>query len=422
MESKNNKSGYNYDVIVIGGGASGMMAVSVAAKRGKRVLLIEKNRELGRKLSITGGGRCNILNDEDNHRLLLANYGKSNKPLFSAFDRFGMQETKDYFASIGIRTKTEARKRAFPVSESAIDVVAALSAELRKYRVTVITGRSVKRLVADDNKISNVIVDDSDYTAGSYILATGGTSRPETGSSGDGFKWLEDLGHSVRPPSPNVTPLALSETWVTEVSGTTMEDIGIVFYSEGVRSFKLNGSVLFTHFGISGPTILNNAYRVAELLEQGSVEAKMDCFPKLDNKQLDDQVQETLKAHPSKMTRSTMRYIAPPGFAKLFVKLLEDQIDLATRNSELRKEDRQKIVNLLKELPLNITNLMGFDKAVVADGGVSLKEIDTRTMRSRVVDNLYITGDLLDINRPSGGYSLQLCWTTGFLAGSNANR
>jgi predicted Rossmann fold flavoprotein len=408
-----------YDVIVIGGGASGMMAAAVAAENGASVLVIEKNNRLGKKLSITGGGRCNIVNAEQDERVLLANYGKADKFLFSAFSRFGMQDTVDYFESRGLPIKVEGRKRAFPVSESAEDVVKLLEKELKKYTVEVLLDSEVQSIYAPNGNIDYVQVAGKRLQATNYILATGGTSRPETGSTGDGFKWLQSTGHNISQPTPNITPLAVKDTWVKDASGITAKSVGIVFYSDGKRGFKAHGDILFTHFGISGPTILNNAYKVAELLEQGDVTAQIDCFPDKNAKELDAQVIQTLDEHKVKQLKNTLRFIAPPGLAKVLSSLLDNN-ELEIKNSELSKASRAKLVSLLKGLPMTIEGLMGFEKAVVADGGLSLTDIDTRTMKSKVINNLYVTGDLLDINRPSGGYSLQLCWTTGFIAGINA--
>lgn len=411
-------SSINYDIAVIGGGASGMMAASIASKQGLRVLLIEKNKELGKKLSITGGARCNITNAEQDTKILLLNYGKASKFLHSAFAQFGMQDTIDYFESLGLPIKIESKKRAFPVSEKAQDVVDVLVKELSRNKVDVITGSEVKKISMADNSISGVVVDGKEYRADKYILATGGTSRPETGSTGDGFKWLLQMGHTIRQPTPNITPLAIKESWVKEVSGVKVDDVEVVFYSEGTRSFKVNGGILFTHFGISGPIILNSAYKVVELLEQGRVTAHIDLFPTENQKELDTRLIGILETHRSKLIKNVFEYILPPGLSNVVRGLLESEVNLDNNCSEFSKADRMKVIKLLKELPLTVEGLMGFEKAVVADGGVDLSEIDTRTMQSRIVSNLFITGDLLDINRPSGGYSLQLCWTTGYVAGS----
>lgn len=405
------------DVIVIGGGASGMMAAITAARNGASVRLLEKNNVLGKKLSITGGGRCNILNAEEDRRLLLANYGDSDKFLHSAFSIFGMQEAYDFFESIGLKIKVEAKKRAFPVSEKAQDVTDALVKELHRLNVKITTGAEVKQIYSAGGSIEHVQVADQRHIAKSYILATGGASYTETGSTGDGFKWLKQMGHDVKEPSPNITPLAANEAWIKEVSGVTAKNVDVIFYLDGKRDFKITGDVLLAHFGLSGPLILNNAYRVAELLETGLVTATIDCFPELNEKELDEIVINTLGEHPAKQLRNILPFIAPSGLNKAVAKLVSAQQNILVGSSEVSKLDRLKLVRLLKAMPLTINGLMGFERAVVADGGLSLEDIDTRTMRSKTIDNLYVTGDLLNIKRPSGGYSLQLCWTTGVAAG-----
>lgn len=406
----------DYDVIVIGGGASGMMSAITAARSGAEVLLIEKNDRLGEKLRITGGGRCNIINAEDDTRLLLANFGPSSKFLFSAFSQFGVQDTISFFESIGLKIKVEANKRAFPVSEKAEDVVRCLENELSRLNVTIITGTAVQSIYAPNNNIEYIKIKNKRLRAKSYILATGGTSRPETGSTGDGFKWLKTLGHDIKNPTPNITPLAVKESWVKKVSGISLTDIDVVFFSNKVRAFKIHGSVLFTHFGLSGPLIMNNAFKVAELFEQGDVTAHIDCFPKLNEKELDKNILKIIDDNPAKILKNTLKEITQPGFPKALTQMFSEA-ELNTKNSELGRTMRTRIVKLLKALPLTISHLMGFEKAVVADGGLNLTNIDTRKMQSKKISNLFITGDLININRPSGGYSLQLCWTTGYVAG-----
>lgn len=417
-----NESDVKYDVVVIGGGASGLMAAAIAGEQGARVLVLEKNPRLGEKLRISGGGRCNILNAEADMRALLANYGDKGKFLYSAFYRFGMQDTLNYFEGRGLQLKIEARNRAFPASEKAADVVQMLEGELGKHRVEVRTDCEVSsfELSDDGSCIKWVATGESQIVARNFIVATGGLSRPDTGSTGDGFGWLCDMGHDVREPTPNVTPLSVKEPWVAEASGVTLKEAAVSFRSQGLGSFRVKGDILLTHFGLSGPTILNNAYKVSDLLNQGEVAAEIDCYPLLDEPELDAQIIATLEQHRAKRLRNTLKWLVPAGTTALFKELLPKD-SLPKINSELSRAERLILVKLLKCIPLSVEGLMGFEKAVVADGGVNLEDIDTRTMRSKKLSNLYITGDLLDINRPSGGFSLQLCWTTGYIAGLSAS-
>ncbi|MFA6503081.1 MAG: NAD(P)/FAD-dependent oxidoreductase [Candidatus Paceibacterota bacterium] len=417
--SNTTESAQGYDVLVIGGGASGMMAAGRAAEAGKRVLLLEKNARLGAKLAITGGGRCNITNAESDERLLLSKYGAADKFLHSAFAEFGMRDTFSFFTSRGLPLKVEAGNRAFPASERASDVVAVLERYLAKGRVDVRTGVAVKKIVAADGRIEHVETSIGDFSAHSYILATGGMSHPETGSTGDGFLWLAHLGHTVVKPSPTIVPLKVKEGWAKKLSGVSLSDMKITFYVDGAKQFSKTGPLLFTHFGISGPTILNSAGKVSGLLPEGVVTAGIDLFPRLDHGALDTKLTEVFDANKNKLLRNVLKDFLPAGTTDALLSLVPT-VDPETKVHSVTKEARRELVHLFKRVPLTITGLMGFDRAVVADGGLPLTEVDTRTMRSRLVENLYVTGDLLHIQRPSGGYSLQLCWTTGYVAGSHA--
>jgi len=408
-----------YDVIVIGGGASGMMAAGRAAERGKKVLLLEKNKNLGEKLKITGGGRCNITNAEEDEHILLANYGKGKPFLYSPFSQFGMKDTFSFFESKGLPLVVQARKRAFPKTEKALDVYKVLEKYIKKGNVEVISGVKISKISGKNGHIEKVIASGKEFSAHSYILATGGISHPETGSTGDGFKWLRDLGHTVEDPTPTIVPLAVADDWVKELSGVSLSFMKINFFINGVKKLSLKGKILFTHFGLSGPLILNAASKVADMLHDGQVTATIDAYPDTDIGALDKKITKIFDANKNKIFKTAFKKIAPEGTVYALLPLLKN-IAPDTKVHSITKEQRRSIIDLLKALPVSVTGLMGYDRAVIADGGLSLKEIDTKTMRSKLYDNLYVTGDLLHISRPSGGYSLQLCWTTGYVAGSHA--
>ncbi|HEX8993751.1 MAG TPA: NAD(P)/FAD-dependent oxidoreductase [Candidatus Paceibacterota bacterium] len=411
----------SYDVIVIGGGASGMMAAGRAAELGSRVLLLEKNRELGKKLSITGGGRCNILNAEEDERLLLSHYGAADKFLYSTFAQFGMQSAYSFFELSKLPLKIEAQKRAFPASEHAADVVDTLIDYMRNGGVEVRTNVTVRKLCAEDGRITHVSTSAGDFTAQAYVLATGGVSHTETGSTGDGFAWLAELGHTIAPPTPTIVPLKVKESWVKKLAGIVISDMNITFVVNGKKAFSRTGPLLFTHFGISGPTVLNSAGKVADLMYEGAVSARLDLFPGIDQGMMDKKLTALFDANKNKLLRNVLKEILPPGTSETILSLAV-AIDPETKSHSVTKEQRRALAALFKGVPLTITGLMGFDRAVVADGGLLLTDIDTRTMRSMKQQNLFVTGDLLHITRPSGGYSLQLCWTTGFVAGTHAAR
>ena len=422
IKSKKNKiqkDETDFDVIIIGGGASGTMASGRCAELGKKVLLLEKNKELGAKLKITGGGRCNITNAEFNVQTLLKNYSEVEKYLYSPFSQFGVKETFNFFEKRGLPLIIEPGKRAFPKTEKATDVLKVLEKYMRDEGVTFKTNSRVTEILKIENRIVGVKVGEKIYTAKSYIIATGGNSHPETGSTGDGFKWLEKIGHNVKLPTPTIVPLAIKENWVKSLSGITLLSMKITYYLDGKKSFSKIGKLLFTHFGISGPTIMNSAKKVDDLLHTGVVTAKIDIFPEINEAELEKKIIKLFDDNKNKMLKNVLSEIIPNGIVNVLLSFLKNS-NLDIKVHSVSKEVRKDLVLLLKGLPMTITGLMGFNKAVVADGGVPLYEIDMRTMQSKIIDNLFITGDLLHINRPSGGFSLQLCWTSGYIAGSNA--
>lgn len=397
-----------------------MMAAGTAAARGRSVLVLEKNAAPGAKLDITGGGRCNITNATENVRELLSHYGPAAKYLFSPFSQFGMKDTFSFFESRRVPLMVEARERAFPRSQNAHDVTRTLIDFMREHGVTLKVKSPVTGLVAPHGHIREVITPEGRYTAESVIIATGGTSHPETGSTGDGFAWIRELGHTVTNPSPSVVPLRVREKWVHALSGTSLSFMKISFLADGKRAFSKTGKLLFTHFGISGPLVLNSSKQVADLIVQGSVvTALIDMYPDTDFADVEKKILNAIDANKNKDFRNLLDDVVPHGLQTVIEQMLALP-DPHVKAHSLTKEDRRRLVHILKGAPITIEGLMGLDRAVISDGGVSLDEIDTRTMRSRLVSNLFLTGDILNISRPSGGFSLQLCWTTGHVAGTHA--
>ena len=407
-----------YDVIVVGAGPAGLMAAGTVGFLGKKVLLVEKNARLGEKLRITGGGRCNITNLEKDVRKLLKNYGSAEQALYSAFTSFGVEETERFFTERGLPLKVEAGNRAFPQTEKATDVEAVLEKYCREAGVEIITSSPVQQILQEGGKVMGVQARGETYLAGSVVLAVGGLSHPETGSTGDGFAWLKDLGHTVAEPTPAIVPLSIKDKWVKSLAGVAVDNIKIHFYTAGQKQFSKTGKVLFTHFGLSGPMILNSAKKVGDLLHQGEVTGLIDIWPKKDFNILDQELVTLFDANKNKLLKNIAKDFLPAGLSGGVSLLLPPTLS-ETRVHSITKEERKKLIHLLKALPFTVKGLMGFDRAVVADGGVPLAEVDMRTMRSMKYSNLYITGDLLNINRPSGGFSLQLCWTTGYVAGGS---
>lgn len=405
-----------WDVIIVGGGASGMMAGAVASARSLSVLLLEKNKLLGEKLKITGGGRCNITNSEPDIHKMLKVYGIGAPFLYSPFSIFGVKDTLKYFEKRGLPLVIQERNRVFPVTEKAIDVYNVLHKELLKNNVAVKTNCVASDFIFKEKKILSVKTNQGEFFGKSFILATGGLSHPETGSTGDGFKFLRDMGHTVVEPSPDVVPIMVGDSWVKNLAGVSLSFMKITFYLDGEKQFSKKGKILFTHFGLSGPLILNSAKNIKTLLDKGIVTAYIDLYPDTDISDLEKRIIKVFDLNKNKMLKTIIKEIVPEGMSQAFLEII-DFIDLDIKVHSVKKEDRRKIADLLKALPLSIEDLMGYDRSVVSDGGVVLSEIDTKTMRSKKFSNLYITGDLLHMNRNSGGYSLQVCWTTGYVAG-----
>lgn len=413
--------GAHYDVIVIGGGASGMFVAGRAAENGKRVLIIEKNKEFGKKLTITGGGRCNVTNAEYDVRKLLSHYGEADKFLFSPFSQFGVKETFDFFEKRGLPLVVESGKRAFPETQSAPDVTALLKKYMTKNGVTLKLGYKVTNFIIQDGKIAGVETNGESFAGNSFVLATGGSSHKETGSTGEGLEWLTELGHTIHKPNPNIVPLKVADRWVKELSGTALSFMKITFNDVNKNkktSFSKTGRLLFTHFGISGPLILNSANEVKKLLRFGKVTATIDMYPDTEVGTLRNRVIELFNISKNKTLMNILKEIVPAGMQHAVGFHLRPELR-ETKVHSVTKEERNALVDLLKAMPLTITDTMGYDWAVVSDGGIDLSEVDTKTMRSKKQDNLFFTGDVLNITRPTGGYSLQLCWTTGWVAGSS---
>jgi len=406
-----------YDLVVIGGGPAGMMSAGTAAAKGRRVLLLEKNPSLGKKLLITGGGRCNVTNNKKEVRTMLSKYKESDQFLFSAFSQFSVKDTLEFFNARGMATKEENEGRIFPVSDSAKSVFDVLVNYMKEGGVEVRTKSEVLGISVDKNEHIVIKTRGGDYVAKKCIVATGGISRPETGSTGEGFKWLKNLGHTIIENDFALVPVALSDAWVKKLGGVTLKNVKLTSYQNEQKQASGVGDIMFTHFGITGPLALNMSKEIGELLKYGAVTLEIDLFPSKDLGVLRKEFQELLASEPNKKIKNVLNTIAPSALCDALLKLAG--IDGDTKNNMVSAEARKTITQLMKKVPLNVSHLLGEDKAVVSSGGVILPEVDFKTMQSRAVPNLYLVGDVLNIDRPSGGYSLQLCWTTGFVAGNN---
>ena len=407
-----------FDIAVIGGGPAGMMAAGRAAELGKSVVLIEKNRQLGVKLLITGKGRCNITQAELDHQQLVEQYGRPGRFLLPALNVFGVQAVIDFFNARGVKTKIERGKRVFPVSDKARDVREALAAYMNQGGVEVRLNTRVTGFAAGDGQITAIKTSQGRIAARQYILCSGGCSYPATGSDGEGFNWLRGLGHNVTPLKPALVPVRVKEHWVKEAQGLSLKNVRISLYQAGQQRDQRFGEALITHFGLSGPIVLDLSKKVGEILPRGEVKLFIDLKPSLEFDRLDDRVQRDFTKYRNKAFKNCLADLLPRSLIDPLISLSgippEKQVNSVTR------EERHRLVSLLKGLELTVTGLMGFDQAIITSGGIELKEVDPRTMRSKLVNNLFIAGEILDLDGPTGGYNLQVCWSTGFLAGQSA--
>lgn len=412
-----------WDIIVVGGGPAGMMAAGQGAKNGASVILIEKNSSLGKKLLITGGGRCNVTNAQFDTRKLLEKFKDNSKYLFSAFSQWNVKETIDFFNERKMETKIEKENRVFPVSNKAQSVWNVLVEFIKEQNVTILSNSPVTDILlspTDPKTIIGVQLRNKKQILGKkVIIATGGTSRPETGSTGDGYRWLKKIGHSVSEPTASLVPIALSDPWISRLAGMSMDQVKLTIWQNETKQSQQKGKILFTHIGLSGPTILNMSKEIGELLKYGDVKITLDSLPTLDHGQLNTKLQEIFKENDKKKFKNSLSTLIPSSLAPIVVELSGINPDIQCNS--ITRPDRMKLIDLLKGIPMHVSHLLGLEKAIISSGGVSLDEVDFKTMQSRLYPNLYLIGDVLNIDRPSGGYSLQLCWTTGFVAGVSAS-
>jgi predicted Rossmann fold flavoprotein len=411
-----------------------MMAAIEASKLGAKVALLEKNSGLGRKLLLTGKGRSNITRAEFNPKELAKKYGREGDFLLYPLSVFGVKETLKFFEEHGLKTKIERGKRIFPQSDKAGDVLNVLIQSLKKNNVSILTKAEVgeifisseaKEVLISGNEITELFLKDGrKITAKNYIICTGGKSYPQTGSTGDGYKWLQKLGHTIIKPRPALTPINIKEAWPKEAQGLSLKNVELFVFQNKKNLLKKVesrfGELLFTHFGISGPIVLDLSGKIGELLEKGGVSLFLDLKPALSFEKLDKRLQSDFAKQSNKMFKNSLADLLPSKLIPVIVKL--SGINQMKKVNKITKEERNKLAKLLKNLEMTVNSLLGFETAIITLGGVSLKGIDAKTMKSKLIDNLFLAGEIINLHGPTGGYNLQLCWSTGHLAGqSSAN-
>ncbi len=403
-------------VAVIGGGAAGLLAAGRLAERGVSVKLIERNPMLGKKLRITGKGRCNITNSADVEDII-ANIPTNGKFLYSALYQFTNEDLLALLHRQGLHTKVERGGRVFPESDKAIDVVNALKKYALQDNVEVITARA-KRLCLESGRVTGVQTENGCVKADSVILATGGMSYPLTGSTGDGYRMAQIAGHTVTPPKPSLVPIVTEETWVKEVMGLSLRNIKLQVYNQkGKEVYEDFGEMLFTHFGISGPVVLSASAHLKNI-EQEHYQLKIDLKPALDESQLDARVQRDFEKYTRKHLLHALDDLLPKALIPVIITL--SGIDSHKEVNQITREERRTIVGLLKGLPLTAMRFRPIEEAIVTSGGIKVNEIAPSTMQSKIVSGLFFAGEVIDVDAYTGGFNLQIAFSTAYLAAENA--
>lgn len=404
-------------LIVIGGGAAGMMAAGRAGAMGERVILFEKNRNLGRKILITGKGRCNVTNSGDINKFI-ANYGDNGQFLYSSFNRFFNNDLLEFFKGYGVALKVERGGRVFPESDDAADIVKALAAYIKEGNVEILYEKEVKSIAVKKGRILGVETSAGRSAASQVIIATGGKSYPGTGSIGDGYKWAMELGHTLIPPKPALVPLNVKEGWVKELQGLALKNVEASLYMGDKFLGKEFGEMLFTHFGVSGPIILTLSRKVAINNSSAGFTLKINLKPALDEETLDLRLQKDFIKFQRRQLKNSLNELLPSSLIPVIINLSGISEDKYVH--QITREERQRILSALTGMELTILGPRSLAEAIVTAGGVSLKEINPRTMESKLVKGLYFAGEVLDVDGFTGGYNLQAAFSTGFSAGESA--
>jgi len=407
----------NYDIIIIGGGAAGLIAASKACKMEKRILLIEQKEKVGSKLLITGKGRCNITNGCEPLEVL-KNTIRNGRFLYSAINAFSNYDIIEYFNKLDVKTKEERGKRIFPVSNKAIDVKEALLKDISNQYVTIKRDTKVSNLIIKDKKIKGVITKNGDkYYATSVILASGGKSYPVTGSDGNGYRLASNCGHTIITPKASLTGLNCKEKWTKEAMGITLKNVKLTAIYDKKVLFEDIGEMIFTHFGVSGPLVLTAS---RYFLDTGYDKAKIiiDLKPGLSKEKLYKRIGRDFEENAKKMFENSLNKLLPSNLIEPIIKL--SGIKKNTQANQINKEGRERLVKTLKNIRLHISSGRGFTEAIVTAGGVSIKEINPSTMESKIISGLFFAGEIIDVDAFTGGFNLTIAFSTGHLAGTNA--
>lgn len=405
-----------YDFIVIGGGPAGMMAACRAGGRGKKVLLLEKKDHLGKKLLLCASGRCNVTNTASLESFIKA-YGKGGHFLRAALQTFNNEKLCSFLLSYGIETVVENKGRVFPKSQRAVSVLKALETCMGDHEVQIQTNSEVQQLKVESNRVSGVVTNYGNIFGKNILIATGGLSYPVTGSTGDGYILASSVGHTICPTYPAIIAFETEETWVKSLQGTPVKNVNITAYQSGKKIAERFGEALFTHYGLSGPSILDMSKRMVECLPGGSVQIRIDFKPKHMPEELESILLDQFKRYGSKAMKSCLTFFIPEKLTPICMSLCN--IELHKKASQITAPERKRVVKLLKGLSLTFMRHRPIEEAIVTGGGISLDEVDAKTMQSKLCEGLYFAGEVLDIDGPTGGFNLQAAFSSGYLAGDS---
>lgn len=407
-------------VLVVGGGAAGMFAAIFAAKNGHTVHLYEKNEKLGKKIFITGKGRCNVTNACDIEDLFTAVVSNP-KFLYSGFYSFTNQDVMDFFEDAGVPLKIERGNRVFPVSDHSSDIIRALERTMKQYGVSIHLNAAVTAVKTDSEQaFSHIQLKDGTKIYGdSCIIATGGISYPLTGSTGDGHEFAKKTGHKITPMLPALVPLKIKEDWITQLQGLSLRNVKITITNKKKKLYEDFGEMLFTHYGVSGPVILSASSMIGNALTKNHLQMCIDLKPGLSEDQLDQRIIRDFEENKNKQFKNALNKLFPSKLIPVMVYL--SNIDGEKKVNEISREERKYFVSLIKNLPVTITGLRSFQEAIITKGGISVKDVNPQTMESKLAQGLYFCGEILDLDAVTGGYNLQIAWSTGYLAGISIN-